>query len=291
VALARLLEYLASAFAVMQRKLCFIGPGMFCHRWTGPERNVTDAKRPRTLRSQARLRSCAESVARNDVETNISASEESHRNATSEGAGTEAKPAVSQSERMAKLLGRNVEDDRKAQKEQSRVLKEEFVTKQRDNRRASIAAVFVGVAASLLSHVNPFDPSAVLQHLEERSAPITVIGNGKPTLLDVYAEWCTNCKAMASGLYDLELSELGQNVNFITLNADNPKIADLLERFEVDGVPHFALLDKSGQVRATFVGNIPVRVLEDDLAALSEGQERLPYPGIDYSELLGGKSR
>jgi thiol-disulfide isomerase/thioredoxin len=274
----------------MHRKLCFIGPSIFCRRWTSPERNVTDAKRPRTQRSQARLRSCAEPVTPNDIDINIRSQKESRINTTSESAGTEDKGAVSQSERMAKLLGRNVEDDRKAQKEQSRVLKEEFVTKQRDNRRAAIAAVFVGVAASLLSHVNPFDPIAVLQHLEERSAPITVIGNGKPTLLDVYAEWCTNCKTMASSLYDLELSELGQNVNFITLNADNPKIADLLERFEVDGVPHFALLDKSGQIRATFVGNIPVRVLEDDLAALAGGQEELPYPGIDYSALLRGES-
>jgi thiol-disulfide isomerase/thioredoxin len=208
------------------------------------------------------------------------------KSSTSEAVSSPATKALSQSEKMAALLGRDVDADKAAQKEQSQILNEELRIRKRYNRKVAIGAVIIGIAASILSNSNPSNSIAVLHRLEELSSPVTDIGNGRPTLLDVYAEWCTNCKAMSSDLYDLKLSELGRNINFVTLNADNPTIAATLDRFHVDGIPHFALIDKSGALRATFIGNIPIRVLEDDLAALVQGKDELPYPGINYLELF-----
>jgi thiol-disulfide isomerase/thioredoxin len=232
------------------------------------------------------VRSCADPVHRKEPVSDSTSNDEVLTSFTSAVDNSPVTKPLSQSEKMAALLGRDVDADRVSQKEKSRILIEELRVRKRYNRQVAVGAVIIGIAASIISNSNPASSIVVLHRLEELSSPVTAIGNGKPTLLDVYAEWCTNCKAMSSGLYDLKLSELGREINFITLNADNPKIAAVLDRFHVDGIPHFALLDKSGDVRATFIGTIPMSVLQDDLAALVRGKEKLPYPGINYQELF-----
>lgn len=39
--------------------------------------------------------------------------------------------------------------------------------------------------------------------------------------------------------------------------------------YQVDGIPHFAFLDESGQQLATVIGRLPAEVLEGDTEALS----------------------
>jgi hypothetical protein len=50
----------------------------------------------------------------------------------------------------------------------------------------------------------------------------------------------------------------------------------LLQDYAVDGIPHFAFLDESGQQLATVIGRLPAEVLEGDTQALAE-KTSLPF--------------
>jgi hypothetical protein len=43
----------------------------------------------------------------------------------------------------------------------------------------------------------------------------------------------------------------------------------LSQDYQVDGIPHFAFLDESGQQLATVIGRLPAEVLEGDTEALA----------------------
>lgn len=72
-------------------------------------------------------------------------------------------------------------------------------------------------------------------------------------------------------------------VNFVVINGDTPQAADMVEKFRVDGIPHFALISKEGEVRTALIGKIPKQVMEADLDALLAGSD-LPYEGYDAFE-------
>ena len=124
----------------------------------------------------------------------------------------------------------------------------------------------------------------------------TVLDNGKPTLIDFYAEWCENCKEMMPVLRELEQKYKGK-VNFVMINGDKSENSDFVELFRVDGIPHLALMTKDGEVKTALIGKVPKKVLEDDLDTLismsnlkynnnnNGGQElALPYEGYDAFE-------
>jgi thiol-disulfide isomerase/thioredoxin len=111
---------------------------------------------------------------------------------------------------------------------------------------------------------------------------VSVVSNGRPTVVDFYAEWCENCKEMAPLLRELEARYKGQ-VNFVVVNGDSPQAADLVETFRVDGIPHLALISKEGEVKTALIGKVPRPVLEADINSLIADQE-LPYEGYDAFE-------
>jgi hypothetical protein len=58
-------------------------------------------------------------------------------------------------------------------------------------------------------------------------------------------------------------------------------IAALVERLQVDGIPHVAFVDQSANLLTTLLGAIPQAALMENVAALSE----VPRP-IQYYTLL-----
>lgn len=69
----------------------------------------------------------------------------------------------------------------------------------------------------------------------------------------------------------------------MVINGDTPAAADLVEKFRVDGIPHFALISRDGEVRTALIGKVPKRVMEADLEALLS-DKALPYEGYDAFE-------
>jgi thioredoxin-like negative regulator of GroEL len=111
-----------------------------------------------------------------------------------------------------------------------------------------------------------------LAALAASSVPLdTALSNGKPTLMEFYADWCTSCQAMTTDLQTLK-GRYGLAVNFVMLNVDNPKWLPEIMRFGVDGIPHFVFLNDQGAVLANAVGQQPQSVLAADLDALTTKQ-------------------
>lgn len=115
-----------------------------------------------------------------------------------------------------------------------------------------------------------------LPELAKTSIPLeTALSNGKPTLMEFYANWCTTCQTMAPDLAQLK-QQFGGELNFVMLNVDNSKWLPEILRYRVDGIPHFVFLNPAGEELASAIGLQPHAVMASNLTALVAG-ESLPH--------------
>ena len=148
----------------------------------------------------------------------------------------------------------------------------------------------VAIASSLFATLlfifqrnQPVNAVALMKEMEKDSIPVKeALCNGKPTLIDFYADWCESCKVMAPTMRELE-SKYGNNVNFITLDGTDPSNAEFVGKFKVDGIPHVAFITSKAEVKTALVGAVPPKVLVSDIKALLKNEE-LPYEGYDAFE-------
>jgi thiol-disulfide isomerase/thioredoxin len=147
------------------------------------------------------------------------------------------------------------------------------------------ARIIVALAAIVLSAAIYFamqtpSSSLSLEAQAEQSTPLeTALANGKPTLTEFYANWCTTCQAMAQDLAQLK-KEYGNSVNFVMLNVDNSKWLPEVLRYRVDGIPHFVFINEKGKSIAQSIGKQPLSIMEANLDSLIA---RAPLPYADSS--------
>ncbi len=91
--------------------------------------------------------------------------------------------------------------------------------------------------------------------------------NGKPSLMEFYANWCTSCQAMAGDLAQLK-QEYQEEINFVMINIDNSKWLPEILNYNVDGIPHFVFLDNQGQPITEAIGEQPLSRLRANLQVL-----------------------
>ncbi len=142
------------------------------------------------------------------------------------------------------------------------------------NILVAIAAITLSVA--LFIGLQTETNSSSLEAQVKQSTNLDVaLTNGKPTLTEFYADWCTSCQAMAADLAAIK-QNYGDRVNFVMLNVDNTKWLPEILRYRVDGIPHFVFIDRAGVAIASAIGEQPRSILEADLDALIANHS-LPY--------------
>jgi thiol-disulfide isomerase/thioredoxin len=143
-------------------------------------------------------------------------------------------------------------------------------------RNFVIVLVAVVLSVAIFLGLNTQSSAASLGALAKESVPLEVaMQNGKPTLVEFYANWCTSCQAMAEDMGSLK-QEYGDRVNFVMLNVDNTKWLPEILEYRVDGIPHFVFMGTEGTDQAEAIGEQPKAVMAANLVALSTGSP-LPY--------------
>ncbi|HEY9847470.1 MAG TPA: thioredoxin family protein [Candidatus Caenarcaniphilales bacterium] len=143
-------------------------------------------------------------------------------------------------------------------------------------RNLLIVLAAVALSMALFLGLRTQTKTVSLDALAKASTPLEVaFSNGKPTLIEFYANWCTSCQAMAPAISDLK-QQYDHQVNFALLNVDNSKWLPEMLHYDVTGIPHFVFLNGQGEAVATAVGQQPQLVMADNVSALVANAP-LPY--------------
>ncbi|MDF5706313.1 MAG: thioredoxin family protein [Nostoc sp. S4] len=143
-------------------------------------------------------------------------------------------------------------------------------------RNFLIAIVAIALAIALFLGLRTERTLASLPKLSDSSTPLEVaMTNGKPSLVEFYADWCTVCQKMAPDIAQLE-TQYADKLNFVMLNVDNTKWLPEMLKYRVDGIPHFVFLKPGGETIAQAIGDQPRTILASNLEALVIGSP-LPY--------------
>ncbi|KAL4363799.1 hypothetical protein GQ457_04G009440 [Hibiscus cannabinus] len=142
------------------------------------------------------------------------------------------------------------------------------------NRRVAVGSTLAAVGLFLSSRL---DFGVSLKDLSAAAVPYEeALSNGKPTVVEFYADWCEVCRELAPDIYKVE-QQYRDRVNFVMLNVDNTKWEQELDEFGVEGIPHFAFLDKEGNEEGNVVGRLPRKYFLENVEALAQGEASVPH--------------
>ncbi len=146
-------------------------------------------------------------------------------------------------------------------------------------RNFLIAVVAIILGVTLLLGIRSQTTTTSLAELDSKSTPLEVaMKNGKPSLVEFYANWCTVCQKMAPDIAQLK-QDYSDRINFVMLNVDNTKWLPEMVKYQVDGIPHFVYLDNGGVTIAEAIGDQPRQIMTSNLDALANNSD-LPYAQV-----------
>ena len=120
--------------------------------------------------------------------------------------------------------------------------------------RLLLAALSAVLALALFALRGGLQPAAPLEKLARQSLDLSVaLGDGRPTLVEFYADWCEACQAMAPAMETIEQQQHGK-LDVVLLNVDNPRWQPEVDRYEVSGIPQLELFNASGQAVGRALG-------------------------------------
>ncbi len=148
-----------------------------------------------------------------------------------------------------------------------------------------IFLVFLSIfmVISLFFFRNGFKANLMLDELAKNSLlPEIALSNSRPTVFEFYADWCEACKEMAPDMMAAKKSTSNQ-LDVVLLNVDNPRWIDLIEEFDVNGIPQLTFFDEKGQLKGVSLGVRKSTELNEIFSTLIEKSE---LPSISNSSNL-----
>ena len=143
---------------------------------------------------------------------------------------------------------------------------------------------------SLLFFRNGFKANAMLDQLAKNSLePDIALSNGKPTVFEFYADWCEACKEMAPDMVAAE--KLNSNkIDIVLLNVDNSRWFDLIDRYDVNGIPQLTFFDDQGEFKGFSLGVRKYSELNEIFLALINNSELPSFTKFSNSSNLISKN-
>ena len=147
-------------------------------------------------------------------------------------------------------------------------------------QRWVLVLVAVALALGLVMLRGGIQSESPMEQLARRSLdPQTALSNGRPTLIEFYADWCQVCREMAPAMLELEQSSR-ERLDVVLVNVDNPRWQDLVDRYDVNGIPQLNLFNAEGEPKGRSLGLRSSEELQILSAALLENQPLPALPGV-----------
>jgi thiol:disulfide interchange protein len=115
------------------------------------------------------------------------------------------------------------------------------------------------------------------------------LGNGRPTLVEFYADWCEACRSMAPAVEAIEADHRGR-LDVVLLNVDNPRWQPELERYGVNGIPHLEFFDTGGRPIGQAIGTHSAPELRQLVDAVLSGSPLPDLAGVGAVSRLSSEA-
>ena len=120
---------------------------------------------------------------------------------------------------------------------------------------------------------NGFKANAMLDQLAKNSLlPEQALSNGKPTVFEFYADWCEACKEMAPDMIEAK-KQNSNKVDVVLLNVENSRWIDLIDEYNVNGIPQLTFFDDKGVFQGFSLGVRKYSELNEIFLALINNSE------------------
>tara|TARA_Y100001968_G_C19375507_1_gene727413 strand:+ start:901 stop:1464 length:564 start_codon:yes stop_codon:yes gene_type:complete len=131
-----------------------------------------------------------------------------------------------------------------------------------------------------------FDSRSPLDVLARNSLePEVALKNGRPTVLEFYADWCEACREMAPSM--MSNKKLYQNnIDVVLVNVDNEKWTYLIDKYNVNGIPHLSLFDSDANLKGTAIGVKSEEEISKIILALLENKRLPEISGISFNSSI-----
>lgn len=81
-----------------------------------------------------------------------------------------------------------------------------------------------------------------------------VSADGRPLVVDFYADWCPPCRQMKP-VFERLADKYGGNINFVSINVDENE--ELAKAYGIQSIPYFLFADPEGKKLGEIVGAVP----------------------------------
>ena len=133
---------------------------------------------------------------------------------------------------------------------------------------------------------NGFKANAMLDELAKTSLlPEKALSNGKPTVFEFYADWCEACKEMAPDMIELK-KQTSNKIDVVLLNVDNPMWVDLINKYDVNGIPMLTFFDDKGVFKGFSLGVRKYSELNEIFLALINNSKLPSFDKLSNSSNL-----
>jgi thiol-disulfide isomerase/thioredoxin len=140
-------------------------------------------------------------------------------------------------------------------------------------QKYSLVFIAICLVVLLLFLRNGFKPNAMLDQLAKNSLlPEQALSNGKPTVFEFYADWCEACKEMAPDMIEAK-KQNSNKVDVVLLNVENSRWIDLIDEYNVNGIPQLTFFDDKGVFQGFSLGVRKYSELNDIFLALINNEE------------------
>tara|TARA_B100000945_G_scaffold114122_1_gene90528 strand:+ start:516 stop:1088 length:573 start_codon:yes stop_codon:yes gene_type:complete len=157
-------------------------------------------------------------------------------------------------------------------------------------QRISLVFLSLFLVALLFFFRGGFKANAMLDQLAKNSLqPDIALSNGSPTVFEFYADWCEACKEMAPDMVDAK-KLYSNKLDIVLLNVDNSRWFDLIDQYDVNGIPKLIFFDDMGQFKGFSLGAKKYSELNEIFLALINDSELPSFTKVSNSSNLISKN-